>query len=167
MASPQQTVPPPHRVKNNARKFWYRVSEGLAVNQLWSQFEKDARSSYRLYSAGLDKLQEEPSRLKRVWQMAKALFWAILEKLTPARRVLLLLALRQGQSDAAVAQLEHAVKVDPNDVNVLLFAQALRRAGRAAEADSAWAQVQRISSDPGQAQIAAGQFLSFAGLKPL
>ena len=93
MASPQQTVPPPHRVKNNARKFWYRVSEGLAVNQLWSQFEKDARSSYRLYSAGLDKLQEEPSRLKRVWQMAKALFWAILEKLTPARRVLLLLAL--------------------------------------------------------------------------
>jgi serine phosphatase RsbU (regulator of sigma subunit) len=93
MASPQQTVPPAHRVKHNARQFWYRVSEGLAVNQLWSQFEKDARSSYRLYSAGLDKLQEEPSRLKRAWKMAKALFWAILEKLTPARRVLLLLAL--------------------------------------------------------------------------
>jgi Flp pilus assembly protein TadD len=80
---------------------------------------------------------------------------------------LAVLALRQGQSDVAVAELEHAVKVDPNDVNVLLFAQALRRAGRAAEADSAWAQVQKISSDPGQAQIAAGQFLSFAGLKPL
>jgi phosphoserine phosphatase RsbU/P len=93
MTSPQPTVPPPHRIKNNARQFWYRVSEGLAVNQLWSQFEKDARSSYRLYSAGLDKLQAEPSRLKRAWQMAKALFWAILEKLTPARRVLLLLAL--------------------------------------------------------------------------
>src|ERR1019366_7734952 len=93
MTSPQPTVPPPHRIKNNARQFWYRVSEGLAVNQLWSQFEKEARSSYRLYSAGLDKLQAEPSRLKRVWQMAKALFWAILEKLTPARRVLLLLAL--------------------------------------------------------------------------
>ena len=93
MTSPQPTVPPPHRIKNNARQFWYRVSEGLAVNQLWSQFEKDARSSYRLYSAGLDKLPEEPSRLKRAWQMAKALFWAILEKLTPARRVLLLLAM--------------------------------------------------------------------------
>jgi serine phosphatase RsbU (regulator of sigma subunit) len=93
MTSPQQTVPPPHRIKNNARQFWYRVSEGLAVNQLWSQFEKDARSSYRLYSAGLDKLPAEQSRLKRAWQMAKALFWAILEKLTPARRVLLLLAL--------------------------------------------------------------------------
>ena len=80
---------------------------------------------------------------------------------------LAVLALRQGQSDVAVAQLEHAVKVDPNDVNVLLFAQALRRAGRAAEADSAVAQVQKISPDPSQAQFAAGQFLSFAGLKPL
>jgi serine phosphatase RsbU (regulator of sigma subunit) len=65
----------------------------MAVNQLWSQFVKDARSSYRLYSAGLDKLPEEPSKLKRAWQIVKALFWAIMEKLTPARRVLLLLAL--------------------------------------------------------------------------
>jgi serine phosphatase RsbU (regulator of sigma subunit) len=93
MALPQQTVPPPQRVKNNARQFWYRVSEGLAVNQLWSQFEKDARSSYRLYSAGLDNLPEQRSLLKRGWHISKALFWAILEKLTPARRVLLLLAL--------------------------------------------------------------------------
>jgi sigma-B regulation protein RsbU (phosphoserine phosphatase) len=79
--------------KGNARQFWHRVSEGLAVNQLWSQFAKDARSSYRFYSAGLDNLQAEPSRFRRVWRMAKALFWAILEKLTPARRVLVLLGL--------------------------------------------------------------------------
>ena len=63
------------------------------MNQLWSQFEKDARSSYRLYSAGLDNLQAEPSRFRRGWQITKAMFWAILEKLTPARRVLVLLAL--------------------------------------------------------------------------
>jgi len=69
------------------------VSEGLALNQLWSQFEKDARSSYRLYSAGLDDLQVQPSRIRRGWEITKALFWAILEKLTPARRVLLLAAL--------------------------------------------------------------------------
>ncbi|MFI5114882.1 MAG: PP2C family protein-serine/threonine phosphatase [Terriglobales bacterium] len=93
MASPEHAVPPRSRVKGNARQFWHRVTEGLALNQLWSQFEKDARSSYRLYSAGLDNLQAEPSRLRRGWQIAKALFWAILEKLTPARRVLLLLAL--------------------------------------------------------------------------
>jgi tetratricopeptide (TPR) repeat protein len=77
------------------------------------------------------------------------------------------LALRQGQSDVAVTQLMHAVKVDPSDVNVLLLAQALRRAGRAAEADSASAQVQQISPDLVQAQAAAERFLSFVGLKPL
>ena len=65
----------------------------MALNQLWSQFEKDARSSYRLYSAGLEELKTEPSRMRRSWRMAKALFWAILEKLTPARRVLVLLGL--------------------------------------------------------------------------
>jgi len=93
MASSPPSVPPPPRLKDNARHFWHRVSEGMALSQLWSQFEKDARSSYRLYSAGLDKLPAEPSKLKRVWQVVKALFWAIMEKLTPARRVLLLLAL--------------------------------------------------------------------------
>jgi protein O-mannosyl-transferase len=76
------------------------------------------------------------------------------------------LAMREGQSDLAVAELMHAVKVDPSDVNVVLLAQALRRAGRTSEADSALAQVQKISSDPVQAQIAAGQILGFAGLKP-
>src|SRR6266851_7106884 len=93
MTSPQYTVPPRPRLEGRARQFWQRVSEGLALNQLWSQFERDARSSYRLYSAGLEDLQAEPSRIRRVWQITKALFWAILEKLTPARRVLVLLAL--------------------------------------------------------------------------
>jgi phosphoserine phosphatase RsbU/P len=93
MASSNHTVPPRSRLKADARRFWQRVSEGLALNQLWSQFERDARSSYRLYSAGLEDLQAEPSRIRRVWQITKALFWAILEKLTPARRVLVLLAL--------------------------------------------------------------------------
>ena len=91
MASPPTARPLP--LKGKARRFWHRVSEGLALNQLWSQFEKDARSSYRFYSAGLDQMQPERSRFRRVWRTAKALFWAILEKLTPARRVLVLLGL--------------------------------------------------------------------------
>ncbi|MGA6985001.1 MAG: tetratricopeptide repeat protein [Terriglobales bacterium] len=80
---------------------------------------------------------------------------------------LAVLALRQGQSDVAIADLEHAVKSDPNDVNVLVYVQALRRVGRSAEADSAAEQVQKISQDPGQAQFDAGQLLYFAGVKPL
>ena len=93
MAPPERTVSPRSRFKDDVRQFWHRVTEGLALEQLWSQFEKDARSSYRLYSAGLDDLKAEPSRGRRAWLFAKALFWAILEKLTPARRVLVLLAL--------------------------------------------------------------------------
>jgi sigma-B regulation protein RsbU (phosphoserine phosphatase) len=86
-------MPPQHRFKGRARRFWLRLSDGMALNELWAQFEKDARSSYRLYSAGLDNLQAEPSRFRRVRQTTRAVLWAILEKLTPARRVLLVLAL--------------------------------------------------------------------------
>ena len=76
-------------------RFWLRVTEGLELNQLWSQFEKDARSSYRLYSAELEKKEFEPAtrRGRKVLQTAEQFFWAVIEKLTPARRVLLLVAL--------------------------------------------------------------------------
>jgi hypothetical protein len=63
------------------------------MRELWGQFVKDARSSYRLYSADLSERQAGQSRRQRVWYMAKTLFWAIIEKLSPARRVLLLLGL--------------------------------------------------------------------------
>jgi phosphoserine phosphatase RsbU/P len=84
---------PPGNLRQKTEQFWQRVSEGLEVNQLWSQLEKDARSSYRLYSAGLSERQTGQSGRQRGWYIAKALFWAIIEKLSPARRVLLLLAL--------------------------------------------------------------------------
>jgi tetratricopeptide (TPR) repeat protein len=77
------------------------------------------------------------------------------------------LALRQRQFELAVAQLMHAARVEPNDLNVLLLAQALRRAGHAEQADLAEAKVQKISSDLGHAQLEARQWLSFAGLEPL
>jgi sigma-B regulation protein RsbU (phosphoserine phosphatase) len=84
----------PHgNLRQKTEQFWQRVSEGLEVNQLWSQLEKDARSSYRLYSAGLSERQTGQSGRQRGWYIAKALFWAIIEKLSPARRVLLLPAL--------------------------------------------------------------------------
>ena len=92
MPAPAQSTPPKSSLKVEAQRFWQRVTEGLAVHQLWSQFEKDARSSYRLYSAGLAD-RAEGQGFHRWWAVAKALFWAIIEKLSPARRVLLLLAL--------------------------------------------------------------------------
>ena len=77
-----------------------------------------------------------------------------------------LLALRTGQNDLAVTQLFQAVKVQPEDATVLLYAEALRGAGRSADADSAVAQVQKISSDFGRARFDAGRLLSFVGLNP-
>jgi len=74
-------------------RFWQRVSEGQQVNQLWSQLQKDARSSYRLYSAELEDREAGQTRLQHIWTVTRTLFWAILEKLTPVRRVLLLLGM--------------------------------------------------------------------------
>jgi sigma-B regulation protein RsbU (phosphoserine phosphatase) len=74
--------------------FWRRVTDGLELNQLWSQFQADARSSYRLYSHDVVTSRPEGVRQGKHWfEVAKQFFWAILEKLSPARRVLLLLAL--------------------------------------------------------------------------
>jgi sigma-B regulation protein RsbU (phosphoserine phosphatase) len=64
------------------------------LNQLWTQFQADARASYRLYSREVDSTRVSGATHGRHWfDVAKQFFWAILEKLSPARRVLLLLAL--------------------------------------------------------------------------
>jgi phosphoserine phosphatase RsbU/P len=94
---------PPPRDKYTARvepimarleKFWQRVTDGMKLNQLWKQFEADARSSYRLYSQDVDSTATAGvSRGKRFFNIAGQFFWAMMEKLTPPRRVLLLIAL--------------------------------------------------------------------------
>lgn len=79
--------------REKVNRFWLRVSEGLELNQLWSQFEKDARASYRLYSKDLEAREEITRPGRKAWHVAQQFFWAVLEKLTPARRVLLLVSL--------------------------------------------------------------------------
>jgi serine phosphatase RsbU (regulator of sigma subunit) len=75
-------------------KFWNRVTEGMQVGELWKQFQTDARSSYRLYSKEVDAERiQGVSKGKHFLDVAGQFFWAILEKLSPARRVLLLIAL--------------------------------------------------------------------------
>jgi phosphoserine phosphatase RsbU/P len=93
---PPLAGPPPARptFRVQAQQFWRRVTDGLELNQLWSQFQADARASYRLYSQGIDASRKQGVRRGRHWwEISKQFFWAILEKLSPARRVLLLLAL--------------------------------------------------------------------------
>jgi phosphoserine phosphatase RsbU/P len=74
--------------------FWLRVSEGRQIDDLWAQFTADARASYGFYGSDVD--WEEVKKLPRWRQplhIAKEFFWALLLKLSPARRVLLLVAL--------------------------------------------------------------------------
>lgn len=96
-ASPQVAPSPPPDAKPGnqlvakLRRFWQRVSEGLELSQLWSQFSADARASYRLYHRDVQAQTPHEVRKRGFWSTMQAFSWAILEKLTPARRVLLLL----------------------------------------------------------------------------
>jgi len=81
-------------IPERARKFWDRVSDGMRLDDLWNQLRTDARSTYRLYSREIDAAQPAgTSQHKHFFHVARQFFWAILEKLTPARRILLLVAL--------------------------------------------------------------------------
>ena len=83
----------PHLV-DRIRNFWERISEGRQLDELWSQFTADARASYGFYMKEAD--AEELGRrrgVNRFFHIVKTLFWSMLMKMTPARRVLLLMAL--------------------------------------------------------------------------
>jgi len=73
--------------------FWQRISEGRRIDELWSQFTADARASYGFYMT--DAVAEDMVNRRgrpRFVRIAKTLFWSLAMKLTPARRVLLILA---------------------------------------------------------------------------
>jgi len=79
---------------DRARAFWQRVSEGRDLDDLWSQFTADARASYGFYGHDVD--WEEIHKLpywRRPLHVARQFFWALLMKMSPARRVLLLVAI--------------------------------------------------------------------------
>ncbi len=79
---------------NGLRRFWRRITDGMALSQLWSQFHADARFSYRLYSQEIDSHRMPGTgRVRHLFRMIKLFMWAIVEKMTPARRVILLIAL--------------------------------------------------------------------------
>ena len=71
--------------------------------------------------------------------------------------------MRSHEYDVAAAQLSHAARVDPSDVNFLLLGEALRRAEHFVEADSALAQARKLSPDLREAQNNVGQILSVVG----
>ena len=92
------SAPPPdytraeRRVPGNG--WWDRISEGRRIDELWSQFSADTQASYGFYGKDLDweQLKTIP-RWRRPFRVAKHFFWALVMKMTPARSVLLFIAL--------------------------------------------------------------------------
>ncbi len=69
--------------------FWHNVTEGHSLGDLWLNFRREARSSFDSSVAELSSVARERRGWRRVWAFARAMFF----RLTPARRVVLLLAL--------------------------------------------------------------------------
>ena len=106
-----------NRAGQHVGSFWGRVSDGLEIQALWSQFFSEARASYRLYTREIDwEAFNKEKGLKRFFRVAKLLFWAMLMKLSPARRVFLLLALLFAL--LALSNSRAGVSVGPGHVEV-------------------------------------------------
>jgi sigma-B regulation protein RsbU (phosphoserine phosphatase) len=95
-APPTPGISTPTRSPNvieRAQTFWQRISEGRQIDELWSHFSADARASYGFYMKESDAEELQGHRgLRRWFRIVKILFWSLLMKLTPARRVLLLVS---------------------------------------------------------------------------
>jgi sigma-B regulation protein RsbU (phosphoserine phosphatase) len=96
---PSAATPPPQsgpRKKSPGffdwlKQYWERVTEGLEISQLWKQFKADAEVSFRFYRKDFDARSPHEQRGKNILHTIQEFTWALLEKLSPARRVLLLL----------------------------------------------------------------------------
>jgi hypothetical protein len=101
--------------------FWTRVTEGLAAEDLWSQFTNGARTSYELYAAELDWSRFEGHHgPKRTVAIGRALFWAMLMKLSPSRRLFLLIVLALPTLGAVLSQSEAPLLLLPVGLLMLL-----------------------------------------------
>jgi serine phosphatase RsbU (regulator of sigma subunit) len=121
------------RIGRRIEGFWQRVTDGIAVQVLWSQFMSEARASYSLYSREIDwEALRKETRGRRFRKTTSALFWAMLMKLSPARRVFLLialffaiLALTRSQVTISISQHHYEAALPNNFAYVLLSVAAL------------------------------------------
>jgi len=91
---PPVPPPPPRRPFEKVEAFWHRVTDGLELQQLWSQFVTEARTGYRLYSKEVQARSQDAPPVKHQWvHTIGEFFWAIVMKLSPAKRVVLLIGL--------------------------------------------------------------------------
>jgi phosphoserine phosphatase RsbU/P len=123
MSSPHYTPVPGRQSRpggwgRGVHGFWRQVSDGLKVQELWGQFKADARAGYGWYSKEIDWQTIEGERpIHRYWRAVKAVFWAMLMKLSPPRRVVLVVSL------ALLILSFLAVQVEVSDHNTVVMPQ--------------------------------------------
>jgi serine phosphatase RsbU (regulator of sigma subunit) len=86
----------PHKtILQKLEDFWQKLTEGIALEQLWSNFKDEAHSTFRLYSADVERSGklDNVSKHERGIETVKAFLWAVLMKLSPPRRVALFFGL--------------------------------------------------------------------------
>jgi sigma-B regulation protein RsbU (phosphoserine phosphatase) len=111
--------------------FWNEVTDRLEMMELWRQFKSEAREGYGLYSRDVDWTRVETKRgLGRYWMMGWLLFRAMLMKLTPARRLLLLVALFFVLSNSSIYGKDARIETAPLGGLILLVLLALELADR-------------------------------------
>ncbi len=83
------------RTGSGVSGFWERVTSGLEMEALWRQFVNEAREGYGLYSQEVDwdAANDKKSKFKWAVHVFKAFFWSLILKLSPPRRILLLIGL--------------------------------------------------------------------------
>src|SRR5215475_320877 len=101
------------RPRSGFSDLWYRISEGRKLDDLWTHFVADARASYGFYGRDVDweKIQQLP-RWRRPFHVARQFFWALLLKMTPARRVLLVIGLVMIMMSAFTLRLGNQTYLD-------------------------------------------------------
>jgi len=121
-APPPEYTRQPRRVPGDG--IWDRISEGRRLDELWSQFSADAQASYGFYGKDLDweQLKTIPA-WRRPFRVAKHFFWALVMKMTPARRVLLFVALAMLILSSPKLNVGHSFSFDVNldAIAALLF----------------------------------------------
>ena len=65
----------------------------MELEQLWSQFRAEATHAYRFYAGEVEAKNIDRTQRHAWWEIAKEFFWATLMKLSPVRRLVLLVAL--------------------------------------------------------------------------
>jgi sigma-B regulation protein RsbU (phosphoserine phosphatase) len=73
---------------------WRRLTAGMEIEELWIQFKTEAGESSRLYKQDVSqRAGKREQSWKQPFRIFGTLFWSVLKKLSPARRLFLLLTM--------------------------------------------------------------------------